>query len=109
MAMRRMLWRHSLLLLLLTGCATYNAYTQLPAEEQGLYCAYSHLMTLGQWRTYPALPTAAERTASTRQVDAAQRLKSLPAEERTAVLGGHPFVGMNRPALLRLWGEPYWR
>jgi hypothetical protein len=77
MSRRQMLLRLSLCLLLLTGCATYNAYTQLPAEEQGLYRAYSHIMTLGQRRAYLALPTAVERAAYARQVGAIQRLESL--------------------------------
>jgi hypothetical protein len=96
-------------LLWLAGCSTYNAYTQLPAEEQVLYRAYSHILTLGQRRAYLALPTAVERAAYARQVGAAQRLESLSEEERTAVLGGYPFVGMSRQALLLLWGDPPWR
>ncbi|HEY7494908.1 MAG TPA: hypothetical protein VIH59_27880 [Candidatus Tectomicrobia bacterium] len=63
-------------------------------------------MTPGQRRAYLALPTAVERAAYARQVGAAQRLESLSEEERTAVLGGYPFVGMSRQALLLLWGDP---
>jgi hypothetical protein len=63
MSRRQRLWRLSLGLLWLAGCSTYNAYTQLPAEEQVLYRAYSHILTLGQRRAYLALPTAVERAA----------------------------------------------
>jgi hypothetical protein len=64
-------------------------------------------MTPGQLQTYLALPTAANRAAYAQQIGAAQVLEVLSAEDRAAVLSGHPFVGMSRQALLLLWGEPY--
>ena len=97
----------SLSFLLLAGCTPLPGYTQLAAEEQGLYLVYSRVMTPGQRRAYLAWPTAAERAAYARQVGAAQRFEALSAADRATVLGGYPVVGMSRQALLLLWGEPY--
>jgi hypothetical protein len=66
-------------------------------------------MTPGQQRAYLALPTAAERATYAQQVGVAQMFEVLSVEDRAAVLGAYPFVGMSRQALLFLWGEPYLR
>jgi hypothetical protein len=94
---------------LLSSCLTQPPASTWPAAEQRLYHIYQHVMKPQQLRTYASLPTAEQRAIFARQVGAAQRLDALPANERQAVLSGHPFEGMSREALYLLWGEPYWR
>ena len=96
-------------LLALASCASLSPSIQLPEEEQGLYRAYSRIMTSKQLRTYLAMPTATERAAYAKQVGAAQQLEALSQQDRMAVLRGHPFQGMSQEALRLLWGEPYMR
>jgi hypothetical protein len=98
-----------LLTCLLSSCVTLPPPPTWPAVEQQRYRVYQHVMTARQLRTYASLPTAKQRAAFARQVGAAQKLDALPANERQAVLSGHPFEGMSSAALYLMWGEPYWR
>jgi len=94
---------------LLSSCITQPPVSTWPPAEQRLYHIYNHVMKPQQLRTYASLPTPEQRAAFARQVGAAQRLDALPANERQAVLNGHPFEGMSSEALYLLWGEPYRR
>lgn len=109
MRLRYVLAAFSFLSLFLICCTSLHPNAKLPEEEQGLYRAYSRIMTSHQLRTYLALPSAAERAAYAQQVGAAQKLNALSEHDLTAVLQGHPFEGMSKQALLLLWGQPYWR
>lgn len=97
-----------LLTCLLNSCITLPPPQSWPEMEQRRYRVYQHIMSPRQLRTYAALPTPEQRAAFASQVGAAQRLDALPANERQAVLSGHPFEGMSSEALYLLWGEPHW-
>ena len=109
MRTRYLLTACGLLSLFLVRCASLYPAAQLSPEEQGLYRAYSRIMTSQQLRTYLALPSVAERAVYAQQVGAYQKLNALSERDRTAVLQGYPFEGMSKQALLLLWGQPYWR
>jgi hypothetical protein len=110
--MRTLQWFYGfslLLICLLSSCITLPPPPTWPEMEQRRYRIYQHVMTPRQLQTYASLPTAEQRAAFASQVGAAQRLDALPANERQAVLSGHPFEGMSSQALYLLWGEPEWR
>ncbi len=90
-----------------TGC-TYAAIQRLSLDEQAEFYLYRKVMTGAQERTYLAKATAAERTAYLREIGLTQRLQALDPQDRAAVLGGVPKVGMSAEALLFLWGSPYY-
>jgi hypothetical protein len=95
-------------IVVLTGC-TYDAAVQrLSLPEQAEFHTYQQVMTPAQVRTYLAKATAAERTAYFSQIGLAQRFQALDPQDRDAVRGGAPRVGMSAEALLFVWGDPYY-
>ena len=65
-------------------------------------------MTASQERAYLSKASAAERTAYLRQIGLTQRFQALDPQDREAIRGGVPRVGMSAEALLFLWGSPYY-
>jgi hypothetical protein len=63
-------------------------------------------MTAAQARAYLAKANAAERTAYLRTLGLVQRFEALDSQDREAILGRQPRVGMSAEALRFLWGEP---
>jgi hypothetical protein len=92
----------------LTGCTYDAAMRRLSLAEQAEYHTYSKAMTGVQEHIYLSKASAAERTAYLRQIGLAQRFQALDPQDREAVLGGVPRVGMSAEALLFLWGSPYY-
>ena len=95
------------LIVALTGC-TYAAIQRLSPAEQAEFHIYRKVMTASQERAYLSKASAAERTAYLRQIGLAQRFQALDPQDREAIWGGVPRVGMSAEALLFLWGSPYY-
>ena len=95
-------------IIVLTGCTYDTAVQRLSLPEQAEFHTYSKVMTGVQAHTYLAKASAAERTAYLQQIGLAQRFQALDPQDREAVLGGVPRVGMSAEALLFLWGSPYY-
>jgi hypothetical protein len=95
------------LIVALTGC-TYAAIQRLSPDEQAEFHLYRKVMTPAQERVYLSRATAAERTAYLREIGLIQHFQALEPQDREAVLGGVPRVGMSAEALLFLWGMPYY-
>ena len=91
----------------LAGC-TYAAIQRLAPDERAEFHLYRKVMTAAQEQTYLSKATAAERTAYLHEIGLTQRLQALDPQDRDAVLGGVPRVGMSAEALLFLWGSPYY-
>src|SRR5438067_8138675 len=95
------------LVVLLNGCCD-AAIQSLSLPEQAEFHTYQQVMTPAQVRTYLAKATATERTAYLSQIGLAQRFQALDPQDRDAVRGGAPQVGMSAEALLFVWGDPYY-
>ena len=95
-------------LLAMAGCSYRTAVQRLSPSEQTEFHLYSKAMTFAQAHTYLGKGTPAERTAYLHALGLVQRFQALDPQDREAILGGYPRLGMSAAALRFVWGEPYY-